>query len=183
MGVLLTADSSWMNNRVFNLDAQTLVDVVILACAIFVLFLALSYLLFNPAREMLRKRQEHIREQLETAASDKEEAGKYKMEYDSKLKEVNKEAEAILSEARKKGLKRENEIVEDAKEEAARILVRANKEVELEKVKVKDEVKKEMIAVASLMAGKIVSASVDDKKQAELIEDALKEMGDKTWQS
>ena len=73
------------------------------------------------------------------------------------------------------------EIVAQAKEEAARIISRANAEVELEKKKVKDEVKTEMIAVATAMAAKIITKSVDAKKQEALIEETLKEMGDQTW--
>ena len=78
-------------------------------------------------------------------------------------------------------LKKEAEIVAGAQEEAARITQRANKEIELEKSKMKDEVKKEMISVASMMAGKFVAESMDDKKQAQLVDEALKEIGDDTW--
>lgn len=78
-------------------------------------------------------------------------------------------------------MKKESDIVNEAKEEAARILDRANHEVELEKSKVKDDVKKEIISVASVMAGKIVESSLDENKQSQLIADTLKEMGDETW--
>ena len=80
-------------------------------------------------------------------------------------------------------MKKENDIINEAKEEASRILDRANHEVELEKSKVKDEVKQEMISVATAMAGKIVASSLDDDKQSQLIADTLKEMGDETWLS
>ena len=117
------------------------------------------------------------------AEKEKTDAVNLKTEYTTKISEVNKEAEAILSDSRKKALKKENDIVDNAKEEATRIVDRANKEVELEKSKVKDEVKQEMISLASLMAGKVVATSMDEKQQAELIENTLKEMGDKTWQN
>lgn len=170
-------------DRLFGLDLQLLADAAIEALAIFVLFLGMSYLLFNPARELLKKRQEKIAADMESAEKGREEAAKLQAEYSNKLGEVNKEAEAILSETRKKALKKENEIVDEAKAEAGRILERANKEIELEKSKVKDEVKQEMITVASLMAGKVAAASMDEKAQAELIENTLKEMGDETWQN
>ena len=54
-------------------------------------------------------------------------------------------------------------------------------EAELEKQKMSDDVKREIIVVASLMAGKIVSASVDTSMQNQLIDETLKEIGDKTW--
>ena len=40
-----------------------------------------------------------------------------------------------------------------------------------------------MVAVASVMAGKIIAASIDTDKQAQLIDEALNEMGDDTWRS
>ena len=46
-----------------------------------------------------------------------------------------------------------------------------------------DDVKKEMISVASVMAGKVVSASIDTNIQNSLIEETLKEIGDSTWLS
>lgn len=172
-----------VKDRIFGLDWQLLADVGVQAIAVFVLFVLLSYLLFNPARELLRKRQEFVAGELAQATKDKEEANEYKVAYDAKLKQVDKEAEGILSETRKKALKRENEIVAEAKDEAHRIVERANKEAELEKSKVVNEVKQEMVAVASVMAGKFVAASLDETKQNQLVEDALKEMGDDTWQS
>ena len=99
------------------------------------------------------------------------------------MKNVEKEAEEILTQTRKKAQKKESEIVNEAKVEAVRVLERANREVELEKSKVKDEVKQEMISVATAMAGKIVATSLDEKEQSQLIADTLEEMGDKTWLS
>ena len=182
MNVMLTQTIAGVD-RLFGLDLQLLADLAIELIAVFVLFTAMSNLLFNPAREFLKKRQEKIKGEMEFAAKEKEDAIALKAEYTAKLSDVQKEAEEILSETRKKALKKENEIVDEAKAEAARIRERAAKEVELEKNKVKDEVKQEMISVASIMAGKFVAASMDEKQQAQLIEDTLKEMGDKTWQN
>lgn len=182
MNVMLTQTIAGVD-RLFGLDLQLIVDLAIELLAVFVLFTAMSNLLFNPAREFLKKRQEKIKEEMEHAAKEKQDAIALKAEYTEKLSDVRKEAETILSDTRKKALKKENEIVDEAKAEAARIIERANKEVELEKNKVKDEVKQEMISVASMMAGKFVASSMDEKQQAQLIEDTLKEMGDETWQN
>ena len=179
--VALASES--LGDYIFGLDPQLLIDSAITILAMFALFLLLSYLLFNPARNLLKKRQDGISEQMETAAKEKEDAIQFKAEYDAKLKDVEKEAEEILSDTRKKALKKESDIVNEAKEEAARILDRANREVELEKSKVKDEVKQEIISVATVMAGKIVASSLDENKQSQLIADTLEEMGDETWLS
>lgn len=169
--------------RLFNLDPQLIHDAVLLMISMFVMFTFLSYLLFNPARKMLQKRQDRIRIDIDTAARDREDANKLMEDYDRKLKDINKEAEEILSAARQKALKNEARIIEEAKEEAARIIARASAQVELERKKAADDMKKEIISIASLMAGKVVKASIDMEAQDSLIEDTLKEIGDQTWQS
>ena len=182
-GVIQVALSSGLGDYIFGLDPQLLVDSAITILAMFFVFLLLSYLLFNPARNLMKKRQEGIREQMETAAREKQDAIQFKAEYDEKIKNVQKETDEILSEARKKALKKESVMLEEAREEAAQIVARANREVELEKSKVKDEMKQEIINVATAMAGKIVASSLDESKQSQLLADTLEEMGDETWLS
>ena len=182
-GVIQVALSSGLGDYIFGLDPQLLVDSAITILAMFFVFLLLSYLLFNPARNLMEKRQEGIREQMETAAREKQDAIQFKAEYDEKIKNVQKETDEILSEARKKALKKESVMLEEAREEAAQIVARANRVVELEKSKVKDEMKQEIINVATAMAGKIVASSLDESKQSQLLADTLEEMGDETWLS
>ena len=169
--------------RLFDLDMQLVQDSVLLAIAIFFLFLALSYLLFNPVRQMLADRKLKIQTELDDAAADKTDAAALKAEYEEKLKGIEKEAEAILSEARQKALRNEAKIVEDAKEEAARIIARANEEALLEKKRVVDEMKQEMISVAAAMAAKVITANIDVNIQNQLVDETIKEMGDSTWLS
>ena len=167
----------------FNLDAQLLFDTALLAIAVFFLVLAMSYLLFNPARKLLKDRQERISNDIDSAKEDKESAAALKDEYEAKLKEVDKEAEGILAEARQKAMKNQAKIIDEAKEEASRIVKRAQEEAELEKKHAMDDMKQEMIAVAAMMAQKVVAASIDTNIQSTLVDETLKEMGESTWLS
>lgn len=169
--------------RLFDLDLQLLADATLTAISVFVLFLLASYLLFNPARELLKKRQDKIKDDIDTANRDKEDAAALKADYDAKIKDIQKESEEILSEARKKAKANEAQIIAEAKEEANRIIKNAENEALLEKQRAYDEMKQEMISIASLMAGKVVAQSIDTTIQESLIEETLKEVGDKTWQS
>lgn len=170
-------------SRLFDLDLQLLADAVLMIIAMFVLFLVASHFLFNPVRKLLADRQEKIKGELDEAAQDQKTAAETRALYEEKLKQVGKEAEGILADARKRGMENEARIVADAKQEAAGIVERARKEAELEKQKMADEVKREMVAVASLMAAQIVQANIDTNAQHELIEKTLKEIGDSTWLS
>ncbi len=180
--MLLSAEEQ-MVPRLFGLDLQLLFDSGLTLLAVFVLFLVLSYNLFNPARKILAERRMKIANDINDALADRELAAKLKEEYEAKIREVDKEAEQILADARKKALANENRILQDARKEADAIIRRANSEAEQEKRRVKDEVKQEMISIASLMAKKAVSDSIDIKVQESLLEDTLKEIGNDTWRS
>ena len=101
--------------RLFNLDAQLLFDACVMALSMLVMFTFLSYLLFKPVRKLLEDRKQRVADEQESAKNDRKEAAVYKEEYEQKLKEIDKEAQAILSEARKKAMKTENEIVQRQK--------------------------------------------------------------------
>ena len=169
--------------RLFDLDFQLLHDAVITAVAVFVLFLLMSYMLFKPTRELLRKRQERIEADLESARTDKDDAEALKNEYEAKMANAQKDADAVLAEARQKAVKNEEMIISQAKDEAAGIIRQAHNEAELEKRKVADEVKTQIIDVASVLAGKVVAAGIDTNIQDSLVEETLKEVGESTWQS
>lgn len=169
--------------RIIGFDWQLIHDVVLTGINIFILFFALSYLLFEPARNFLEKRRQKIAGELAEAADNKKTAQELKAEYESKLKEINKEADTILGEARKKAMMKETDILDEARAEAARIIERANRQVELDRKKALDDMKQEIISIASLMAGKVVAGSIDVKVQDSLIDETLKEMGESTWLS
>ncbi|MBP5276617.1 MAG: F0F1 ATP synthase subunit B [Lachnospiraceae bacterium] len=168
-------------SRLFNLDFQLLHDSVLTLIAVFVLFLGGSFFFFNPARKFLEKRKQGIADDIETAQKEKEEAAKLKTEYEEKLKNIDAEAETILADARQRALANENRIVTDAREEAGKIIDNANREADLEKQKVANEVKEEVINVASAMAGKIVAASLSEDEKKRMLDDTLKGIGEDTW--
>ncbi|SDJ63951.1 ATP synthase F0 subcomplex B subunit [Lachnospiraceae bacterium G41] len=168
-------------SRLFNLDFQLLHDSLLTLIAVFVLFLGGSFFFFNPARKFLEKRKQGIADDIEAAKKEKEEAERLKTEYEDKLKNVDAEVEGILSDARQRALANENRIVADAREEAGKIIDNAHREANLEKLKVADEVKEEVINVAGAMAGKIVASTMSEAEQRRLLDETLKGIGEDTW--
>ena len=157
-----------LDDRIFGLDAQLIFQLIFMGIAIFLLFLAASYLLLDPVRKKLNDRKERVMQEQREALENREAAVRMREEYDGKLKEIDKVAEQILSDSRKKAMQRENEIIVNAKEEAGRIIAGARQEAELEQKRVNDEVKQEIISVASLLSDTLVASSPDDQQPTEL---------------
>lgn len=179
---LFAAQGSGSYERLFGLDPQLLHDVFFTGVSVFVLFFVLSYLLFNPVRDMLKKRQEKIKKDLDTAENDKKEAKRLKAFYEEKRMYADREAEDVLRDARKRALELEADQVSLAKEEAERIRKRARGEIELEKKRAMNDMRNEIIAIAAQMAGKALCANMTEQIQDTLIKETLEEMGEETWQ-
>lgn len=169
--------------RLIGFDVQLLHDAAIMGISIFILFFGLSYLLFNPVRDVLKKRRERVLSELEDASTKSKDANELKALYESKLKDINLERDRILEDARKKAKLKEADIIAKAEQEAKIITQRADKEIELEKRKALDELKREIVDIASVMASKALSSSMDMNMQKSIIDEALKGIGESTWQN
>jgi F-type H+-transporting ATPase subunit b len=166
------------DSRLFGLDMALLIDAAFVMLSTFFLFILLGYLLFEPVKQILDKRTEKIRTDIKQATEIKESAVELKTSYEMKLREVDKEAEAILSDSRKKALDKEREIAQRAEEEAERILARARLEIQREKEQAKDDMRKEIIAVATIMASKFVVVAIDEDKKKALVAETIEGMGE-----
>ena len=169
--------------RLIGFDVQLLHDAAIMGISIFILFFGLSYLLFNPVRDVLKKRRERVLSELEDASTKSKDANELKALYESKLKDISLERDRILEDARKKAKLKEADIIAKSEQEAKIITQRADKEIELEKRKALDELKREIVDIASVMASKALSSSMDMNMQKALIDEALKGIGESTWQN
>lgn len=170
-------------DRLFTLDAQFLFDAVVLALSMLVLFCLLSYLFFDPVRDILEKRKESVRREQEQAQRDRDRAAACKEACEQKLREIEGAAGQILGESRRKAKDNEKQILTEAKYEAGRIVKRAREDAAQEKERAADEMKQEMILLASAMAKKVLSAAIHSDLQNDLIDQALEEMGEDTWRS
>ncbi len=177
-----TADLS-DKTRVLGFDLQTIIQIGIQAVAVLILFYFLGRLVFNPVREILQKREEEIKSTFDKIERDTHDVNVLKEDYENRIKDIKAEADKILSSAHTKAIAREDEIVKEAQEEAGRIMQRAHVEIEREREQMNDEIRKEIVDVATLMASKFIKAALDDEQQRVLINEALSEMGDETWKS
>jgi F-type H+-transporting ATPase subunit b len=168
-------------DRIFGLDTQTLYQAIFTMVNVLLLFGILSFLLFIPVKNFMEKRTERIKTNIVEATNSREEAEAIKANYDEKIKNINKEADEILAVARKKAVAREDEIIREARAEADRIMDRAHLEIEREKEQAKDDMRKEIVEVATIMASKFVASSMDNKTRDALIDETINSMGDSTW--
>ncbi len=168
---------------VMNFDKQFIIQLCWQLFNTAVLCFILTKLLYKPVKKFLADRKEKIAKQIDGAKAQLEDAQKLKAQYEMKLSEIEKERNAILDNARSQGKQTEQQIISDAKREAETIKNRAMLDIQREQEKAKDEIKKQIIEVSSLMASRFIASSMDEATQNRLVDEVIADLGEIKWQS
>lgn len=144
------------------------------------IFLVLVFLLakfaWKPILKMVEERTKNIEDALNSAENAKKEMAGLKAENEQIMKEARAERDKIVREAREMKDKIIEESKETAKAEADKILAQARKLIDDEKRAAMNELKDQVASLSIEIAEKILTKELSDKKkQAELIDDILKQ--------
>lgn len=172
-----------MDGYVIMLDQQTLIQIAIQLVNTCILCFALSKLLYKPVTKFLNARKERVANQIDTAQNRLNEAEALKAEYEEKLKNIEVEKNTILEKARVQAKTNGQQIVAEAKAEAENIHTRAMTDIKREEEKAKDEIKKQIIEVSSLVSGKFIAAKMTEEEQNKLVDDTISDLEGVKWQN
>ena len=143
-----------------------------------ILYLAFKKFLFGPIKKMIDNRQAEIDGMYSDAEGSKKDADEMKAEYEKRLEGAAEEGEKILKDAQRRAELRGEEIIRDANTEAARILERAEEEIELEKKRAINDVKDEVSDMAIGIAGAVIERDIKKSDHDMLIEDFINKLGE-----
>jgi F-type H+-transporting ATPase subunit b len=160
---------------ILNLDKDLLIQMAVQAVNVLLLTAVLAFLLYKPVKQFMAQRKERIAAEIEAAQKDRAEALELKEQYERMIADIETEREEILHAAYKKAMERSDQMLFAARREAENIYQRALSELEIEKENVADEMKRQIIEIAALMAGRFVEVSIDRETQDRLIAEALAE--------
>lgn len=141
-----------------------------------VLFLVIRKFFWKNLTEFMEKRRAYMDEELFKAEALKVEAAQIKANADETYSTLRNSVSKTLEDARVRAQKEESEIIAKAKAEAQRLKLEAEKEVELEVQKAQDQMKKEIVTVATVLAEKIIQNEVDAKKYEQWVDEATNEV-------
>jgi len=146
-------------------------------CNLLILYIFLKRILFEPIKKMIDSRQKEIDDMYSDAENAKETAKEMKAEYESKIEKATEESEEILKKAVRKAQLREEEILQEANEKAARTLERAAEQIELEKKKAVNDIKNEVSEMAVSIASAVIERDVSKDEHTALIDSFIENIG------
>jgi F-type H+-transporting ATPase subunit b len=126
--------------------------------------------------EALEKRANAIRESIEAAERQRQEADQLLNEYRERLKEAREQAEDIVARARKAAEAAAAEAVSEGKEKREELVAAARRDIETETRRSLERIRKEVADLTVLATEKVTRKALDSEDHKRLIEEALAEV-------
>ncbi len=164
-----------------DFSTQFLRDNGLLLLNVIILIFILSKLLYNPVRKFIGGRNERIANNIKTADDAVASANRMKAEYETKLANIEKERTAILEDARKVAKEQEAQIIAAAREEAEVIRNRAEVAIQREEERAKDEMRKNIIDLSTVLASSVIAKNIDEVTQNKLLDEVIEGLGEVKW--
>jgi F-type H+-transporting ATPase subunit b len=142
-----------------------------------ILVIVLWRFVLKPVNNMIKKRQDEIRENIDNADRKNEEASKYLEEQKASIEKSQAKARKIIDEGRDEAIRIKEEIEAKAGKKSRAMIQEALAEISNEKERSLSEVKNEIVEIALAAAEKIISKELSKEDHKKLIEESLKELG------
>jgi F-type H+-transporting ATPase subunit b len=130
-----------------------------------------------PVRNMMKRREDRIREDLERAESARVEAEEELAQYRRQLADARGEASRIIEEARQSADEVKRQVRAQAEEEAADIRTRAQEDAQLAATRAQADLQARVADLSIELAEKIVERNLDRDTQLALVESYIGQVG------
>lgn len=147
-------------------------------CNMMITFAVLKKFLFKPVKKMIDDRQTEIDTMYADADAAKQKAAELEQEYQQHLQNIRDERDTLLREATARAQKREEEIVGEARAEAAALRAAAEADIAQERKKAVNDLKNEIGGIAVDIAGKVVEREINETDHKALIDEFIRNVGD-----
>jgi len=164
-----------MNERFGILDVETIMALLLWGTFIVVL-IVLQKFAWKPILAGLKQREDDIRKSVENADRIKAELAAVEASKAKILEEAKDKANIIIEQSRKLGNELAGQIEQRAKKNAEEIISSAHQEIEGERERVRNALKKESVQTAVSLAEKILKENLDPEKNRKLIDQAMKDV-------
>lgn len=141
-------------------------------------FLILKKFLFQPVKKMIADRQKEIDDLYADAHQAKTQAEQLQGEYTAKLHDAAAEGDRIIRSAARQAQEREEAILRDAQNKAARTMERAQEQIALEKKQAMNDLKDQVSDMALGIASAVLEADIDGRKHGKLIDSFIENLGE-----
>ena len=158
-----------------TLDGWTFVAQI---CNLMIQLVIFKKLLLNQVKKVIAERKAKADSQIADAEKLRTEAEAMKAEYEQNLQNARNEANQIVASAQKTAAARSEELLGEARAQAAALKQKAEADIAQERKKAVNEVKDEIGGMAMEIASKVVEREIKEADHQDLIDEFIKNVGE-----
>ena len=147
-------------------------------CNLMIQLVIFKKFLLKPIKQVIADRKAKADSEIADAQKLRTEAEAMKAEYEQNLQNARTEANQIVSAAQKTATARSEEIVGEARAQAAALKQKAEADIAQERKKAVNEVKDEIGGIAMEIASKVVEREIKEADHKDLIDEFIKNVGE-----
>ena len=147
-------------------------------CNLMIQLVIFKKFLLKPIRQVIADRKAKADSEIADAQKLRTEAEAMKAEYEQNLQNARTEANQIVTAAQKTATARSEEIVGEARAQAAALKQKAEADIAQERKKAVNEVKDEIGGIAMEIASKVVEREIKEEDHKDLIDEFIKNVGE-----
>ena len=147
-------------------------------CNLMIQLVIFKKLLLNPVKKVIAERKAKADNQIADAEKLRTEAEAMKAEYEQNLQNARTEANQIVAAAQKTAAARSEELLGEARAQAAALKQKAEADIAQERKKAVNEVKDEIGGIAMEIASKVVEREIREEDHRDLIDEFIKNVGE-----
>ena len=147
-------------------------------CNLMIQLVIFKKFLLKPIKQVIADRKAKADSEIADAQKLRTEAEAMKAEYEQNLQNARTEANQIVTAAQKTATARSEEIVGEARAQAAALKQKAEADIAQERKKAVNEVKDEIGGMAMEIASKVVEREIKEADHKDLIDEFIKNVGE-----
>ena len=147
-------------------------------CNLMIQLVIFKKLLLNPVKKVIAERKAKADSQIADAEKLRTEAEAMKAAYEQNLQNARTEANQIVAAAQKTATARSEELLGEARAQAAALKQKAEADIAQERKKAVNEVKDEIGGMAMEIASKVVEREIKEADHQDLIDEFIKNVGE-----
>ena len=164
-----------MYNALITLDGWTFLAQI---CNLMIQLFIFKKLLLEPVRKVIAQRKAKADSQIEEARQLRAVAEAMKAEYEANMRSARAEANQIVAAAQKTAAARSEEMLNEARTQAAALKQKAEADIAQERRKAVNEVKDEIGGMAIEIASKVVEREIREADHKALIDEFIQNVGE-----
>lgn len=141
-----------------------------------IIFFVLWKYAFTPVAKKLQERTDRIEKSVHDAGRIEHEKQEFEVWKNEAMKNARAQASAIVTEAKTEAEKNREEITAQTKADQQKLVEQAKAQIEAEKITALQSAKSELADIITNATEKILRGKLDEKKDADLIKESLKEI-------